>query len=563
MRYNYYFKIVLISILSLLAFPLIAQQRMRTPDGETVRAQAFIKLDNVQIRVFATPLTMYYSIKKNDSTWSDNMPLYMVAPISGAISQMSFTIGDEGQIKTLCVVLDNGILLIFHFDNITFSFDPNPEIVPPPPGRIYGVKAILSSSAWYLLTNWKLFINYKDGKPWVQADTSIMFGSYINDICFDTASNVLIATPNGLLSLNGISNKLSRIKNIDSTFGCFTVFATRNGYYYTGTTTQGILTSLSTDQGTTWTQLNDGTNNPTFIQKFGEDDFGNVYAIGNNSTYDSYHTGNYYALRLSSGATTWTHIDTSLFNLMGTIGQFYDISGDSVIFAANAYGSYKSSDGCNTWESNNNNIQSEQIYGIQFLESNKTVVSTTLGIFNKDSASAPWIKRYPPVGFTSGKTMQRDSSGKIYTTVPYPNFYAFHAPDIIASDDAGTTWQYDTLGVSGLAYNQSYNSSYFVDKKGNQHYIYVDHNNGANANFIYVKYPGKPWGWDTVGLGFMKYMDYDVFYLTNLGSDGKASIYSSWEWFHFTDPAYYSQPNLLFKHPINGGQRRTSQSVNF
>lgn len=231
---------------------------------------------------------------------------------------------------------------------------------------------------------------------------------------------------------------------------------------------------------------------PTFISNFGDDAFGNIYAI------NAFGSQMY---RSMGGTLPWTRIDNFFISQAIDYSQFTrimnDVGGDTLLVAATAFGAFTSTDQGTTWSESNEGIKAGSVYGLLMLPSGRFLASTNLGVFYRNAGDTVWTKTFPTDGYLSGKPIFQDDAGTLYTLgrkwtqdVLFPPAL----PTNWKSTDDGLTWSPDTVGLAAVGKGQ--NPIYFVDETGTQHLAAYD----SPAKFN-VKKPGEGWAPDASGYG--------------------------------------------------------------
>jgi hypothetical protein len=514
--------------------PQLKAERLNTPDGEAVIRKEVFTQDLIQYRITTTQNTVYTSKYWTGIGWSSNKQLYMV-PAGRRI--IDFTLKDAPSIgkKLVNLLLDDASVLSFTYNSATQTFEGNSSYEPPLTGGAMGSspKKLLFSDALYMLHGTRLYADKKDGNAWI-LDSNGLKGNTINDITFDGKKNILAATNKGLYLLTAGSSTFTRIKGMDSSLNCSSVFFERNGNIYVGTSTRGPW--FSTNNGTDFTRDTTGMGNLS-ISHFGDDVFGNMYAVYSRGTSNLY--------RKLKDSAAWERIDSNLRNFIGSSLVINDIGGDSTVEAATGYGMYSTLNYGTEWLNTTKGIMSEQIYGLQFLEDEKKVCSTGFGIYTQASNQSDWIKRYPETGFVSGRLLQKDKSDDLYTQELASGYNQTTQPNILKSTDGGYSWELDTVGLSKVPVSGSFfGTVFYVDEQKNQHFGLTS--SGSQTTRIYTKTSPTTWEPDTTGTNFPKPSQSQTNIFMIFGSDAKNTLYFSTLLFKGQS---YSTANL-YKRPM-------------
>lgn len=283
---------------------------------------------------------------------------------------------------------------------------------------------------------------------------------------------------------------------------------------------------MSTNSGSTWTIDTAGLGNQA-ITMFCDDAYGYDYALSNMRIWKS-----------KGGTQPWSRIDqpfSSISNDPSISQLFNSISGDTLLFAATAFGGYTSRDQGATWLRDSLQSPAGFMYGLVKTASGKVLTSTNLGVFAKNSPTADWSKIFPSQGYLSASPLFIDGSDSLYTLGAKIN--AANQNSVRAnwkSTDGGATWSPDTLGLGTIGVGQD--QIFWVDEKGNQHLAGFD-----TPARMYSKASGKAWAVDTSGYG-NRSLDYP----TAFGSDKRGNLYAA-----MLNLGTYT--GSLYKRPIAGG----------
>jgi hypothetical protein len=256
--------------------------------------------------------------------------------------------------------------------------------------------------------------------------------------------------------------------------------------------------SYSADGGNSWkSHLAPGNN---IIQEC-MDVYGYIYVISSTKMYRSADSG-----------VTWTRIGASISNSIydTTVNQiFNDIIADTLLSLATNYGMYYSSDKGNTWRMDS--IPAENIYGYQQYPNGRKICSTPLATYLQKKGDTTWTQTYPAGVYypynpsTAGNAwyrplpkIQQDASGHLFMLGFNAIGVAFNTVwDALRSNDSGSTWLQDTLGMAAMAPHSNYTlPPYYVDSMGGQHMCI-----SSNPALVYSKTLSGGWAIDTLGMG--------------------------------------------------------------
>jgi hypothetical protein len=317
-----------------------------------------------------------------------------------------------------------------------------------------------------------------------QIDTTGLGTGYPFDIGLDTLQYVYLASSTGLFRQHpdtSIWHKVSSFPGISAN----AVFVDRMNRVFVAWSKKAYV---STNSGSTWNIDTTGLNvkDVLGLTGFCDDAFGNIYARSATGLW-----------RSTAGTQPWARIDQTLGALAydpSTNFLINNLSGDTLLYASTAFGSYISSDQGTTWMRDSSQFSASFIYGLGKTSAGRLLTSTNLGVYYKNPGDLQWTKTFPATGYLAASPVFIDGSGNAYTlgakTNP-SNFQSLRAN--WKSTDGGLTWNPDTAGIGALA---GQNPTYYVDETGMQHYGAYD----TPAKF-YRKASGQSWTPDTVGYG--------------------------------------------------------------
>jgi photosystem II stability/assembly factor-like uncharacterized protein len=350
--------------------------------------------------------------------------------------------------------------------------------------NIFNPKKIVGD-ALYLLADNKVYMSRDTATTW--SIDSVNIGKLTtSDISVDTNNYGWISTSQGIFYQHPDSNIWRKAAPLPGSFQNATaifvdrrnrIFVSRPGKVY-----------YSTDRGSSWNDVSDGSIES--IVSFGDDAFGNVYAVGQGSR----------AYRLSNLTLPWISIGDSIkaqAYLPSSEKIINSIIGDSILFAATKYGLFQSTDFGLNWIVSPKSIQSRShnFYTGVVKGGNYYFISTNLGIYRVAAGDTVWERVFPKQGFIYGiNVLASDFVGNIYGNLPLktgPSSWLFYT---VKSTDHGNTWIPDTAGFKTVGINAGTQTfDFFVDKQGTQYL--------GGSGIFYSKKPGQVWKKDTAGIG--------------------------------------------------------------
>jgi hypothetical protein len=357
----------------------------------------------------------------------------------------------------------------------------------PNPNTFANAQKIIGDAV-YILKSGKVYASRDTAKTWA-IDTTNIGTEYVQDVTVDTSFYGWVATQSrNLYYQHPDSNVWHKDTSFTTTGFPQAIFVDRKGRMFVSTTASANYVWMSTNKGSSWANTSSGITET--ITSFGDDAFGNIYAVGIGSR----------AYRLSNLALPWISIADSInaqAYLPSTAKIINSISGDTTLYAATRYGMFQSTDFGANWVHSPNQLQSQAhiFYTPVVKGGNYYFVSTNLGIYRVKAGDTTSEKVYPKQGYIWGvNVLMSDSAGNVYANIPFKTgpstsiFYTFK------STDQGTTWVPDTAGHGALGINAGTQTfDFWVDRQGTQYL-------GGNGKF-YTKKPGQSWKLDTLGLG--------------------------------------------------------------
>ena len=398
------------------------------------------------------------------------------------------------------------------------------------PGGEFSSK--VTGDALYALTySSNIYVSRDNAATW-QADSAGLSGARIRDFAIDTLEFVYVTTSTGLYKQHPDTSTWRRATSFPTIGPLSSVFVDRRNRIYVGSDSLGPF--YSTNSGATWTNATTGIGTAK-ATSFGDDAYGNIYAI-NNAGLNVW--------KLTGGTGSWTRIDQPIANQSPDPAQpnpngfqipfFNAVGGDSVLLAATLMGTFASTDQGATWSASNDGMITENAYGYLVLPSGRVLASTSLGTYYRNAADTNWTKTYPTNGYLRGSNIFRDNSGNVYIQGVRLNLNSSTSPKTVwKSTDNGSTWSQDIQGLSSVPQDGTFS----VDETGGQHLLYLS---GGTAN-VYSKPPGGSWSSDASGISVSGLFSGGGAF----GSDGRGTLFAS--------AGTYIHTGLLWRRATSGG----------
>ena len=451
---------------------LLAQFGLRLPDGTFV-AQSF-GVGHVNVRVTTREIKIHY-IHEKDDVWR--------APAGREIIHVDVkpTPYSNDHYHLLLVLLDDGSVYKIETHNVTtvgHLLDGDAVSM----GRIsvdggsYGQFNFdrVTGDAMYAHTlTGQVVVSRDTARTW-QMDSAGLNGKLIQSIDLDTAQYVYGGSwQNGLFKQHpdsSVWHRIDTLSYIDPYYHTRSyptidqIFVDRLNrvwvdLYGGGNMPQGIY--VSTDNGRTWSHDTTGIGTTNALS-FGDDSFGNIYAI-------TKYYGPYSIYRSSDVGHSWTRIDQSLtamnVNQSLNTAPFTSVRGDSIIFVATPFGVFQTSDQGTTWAEANEDLPAENVYSMLRTPTGHVLVTTDLGIFRLNPNDTIWTREFPAIGYFGGRPLYQDGVGNVYTLGNFilPSYQYF----VYRSTDNGATWNPDTAGVK----QSTSDGAFYIDETGTQHSV--------------------------------------------------------------------------------------------
>ncbi|MBK9247154.1 MAG: T9SS type A sorting domain-containing protein [Ignavibacteria bacterium] len=359
----------------------------------------------------------------------------------------------------------------------------------------------------YVMTDKGILVTRDNGASW-QVDTNGLNGALPTGITLDEDQNVYCATNKGLYKQALISNIWEPVTT-HPTDNMVSVFIDRRQRIFTSS--YGMARK-SDDRGASWTDDTVGLNRKT-VAKFGDDAFGNIYAITQGTTPTE-------IFRSKGGIAPWERIESDVINKTDpaySTNVFFAIGGDTVITLSSTYGMLFSKDQGTTWTYNKSQAPPENIASLIKTPEGKAFLSTNTGIYFGQLGDTSWSKRNPITTFNYARPLFRDKSGILYSLgEKRSGTFGLFAFDNIISSDNGISWKSDTVGLWQIS-----QGTYFVDENGKQYIFHIG--SGANPAKIFSKINGS--GWQEDMAGFTPVLGGAFEQSSCWASDSKGSVY--------------------------------------
>jgi hypothetical protein len=427
----------------------------------------------------------------------------------------------NGNEDVVFILLDDGTIYETVYEEGFQRWDIPKVRAKADPQDHFQVYRKIMGDALYALSTLAVYVSRDLAGTWSVDTSGIGVGSYY-DLALDTSQNAYLAHSSGLWKQHPDSNTWRKISSFPKS-SATTVFVDRRNRLLARSSQQVYMSSNS---GSTWTIDTTGLGGQT-ITMFCDDAYGNLYALSNTRIWKSV-----------GGAQAWSRIDqpfSSLSNDPSISQLFNSISGDTVLFAATAFGGYVSLDQGATWFRDSLQFQAGFIYGFVKTGSGKVLTSTNLGVFAKSSPTADWSKVFPSQGYLAASPVFLDGSGSLYALGAKAN--PTNPNSVRAnwkSTDGGATWNPDSLGIGAIGGGQD--QIYWVDETGSQHLAGYD-----TPTKMYSKTQGKAWAADISG-----YTNNSLDYPTAFGSDKRGNLYAGML-------NLGTNIGFLYRRPIAGG----------
>jgi len=345
-------------------------------------------------------------------------------------------------------------------------------------GSAAGSQSILKITGddLYALGSTYIYVSRDDGVTW-QIDSTGLGSNFAFDIALDSLQRVYAATINGLFVQLPDSNIWRRDTSYTGPSNLLRIFVDRRNRLFLAVNGGGIYNS--TNGGANWSQ--DLTWSGNTVKLFSDDAYGNIYTIDyTNALY-----------RSPGGTQPWTRFDSAITSLTVNPTNFYDVKGESTLFATTSFGLFQSTDQGLTWAGANTGMAAQNAYGIAKSNAGRLIVSTDLGIFTKEMGDPLWTKRYPLNGFLGQLGLFDDAIGNLYAVQPNTNTLSLTSGPIFTSTDNGISWSYDTAGLASTR-----GTLFSVDETGTEHLATTQYG-GSFYSLMFEKPPGGSWTADT------------------------------------------------------------------
>jgi|GEM_PF-1425449 len=503
----------------------LSQKKMvLTPYGEVAQ----YKTDVTIIASIVWSGTVTVSAHSVGVTYIDSEMIARSTPLwhprSGYIVA-SKVVGEYAVDRNVKVLLDDGSLIVLDYRHASYNKPPkeyDAGKLTKKGGSESWMKVV--GDATYVLSTYFVYV-YRDSVSSWQVDTTGLGSATINDISLDTAQYVYAATSNGVFKQNPDSSVWHQITNLP-TNNFQSIFVDRRNRifaaYYPSYNGQG--TYISTDNDSSWTPDSVGIGTMQIL-KLSDDAYGNTYAIANG--YEQVY-------RRANNTPGWTRVDGGITAITVNATTMNSIEGDSVLFAATSFGSYRSTDHGTTWREDNAGNPAENFYAFARGAGGKWFTTTNLGMYSLNPTDTAWIKVFPTSGYMAQLPIYTDGLGNIYTSIGTNNGLT-----VYESSNNGSTWNADSVGLNlyGL-------SAFFIDEKGGQHIATGPY---SGTCLLYSKPFGGSWGLDTAGFQLTSNYSYSGTYA--IASDRHGYLYISGTYLNGST----SINGKVMRRPIDGG----------
>jgi hypothetical protein len=426
---------------------------------------------------------------------------------------------DGTSIADICPVLfnKNGAVYILLSDGSIYwtEYDgrlgyTEPELVDEVPDYvdIYDYfNYILGNNPFYVTTTTKVY--KADISKIFNIDTIGLNKATIQMAKIDSNKTLYLATSNGLLRQAVNETSWSKVPSVPANYLTGLFIDNSNRIFVSSS----YNIYLSSDNGDSWLDDTIGLKK-SGISKYSQDKFGNIYGIDNSGLNVFTQLAN---------QNNWQNYNTISFIKSSdpdAMRLIHDISADSVLKAATAFGLFQSADFGKTWVENNKSFECNIFYSfIEDIKSGKHYITTNRGLFTGDPKKDNWTKLFPQTGYQNACPIFCDKNGYLYTQGNFSDNEIFHLTPrtMFKSTDQGANWLADTLGFSKTT---RYDGMYYVDNNGNQYLastIILDTTQKGN---VFIKKPGIPWQKNESGL-ILKLNDQTL----SIGSDKFANVY--------------------------------------
>lgn len=389
--------------------------------------------------------------------------------------------------RYIFILLSDGHIVVVDLETIVLDRYTWEWVNYDPILNFIGAQKIIGDAV-YVLKQGKVYASRDTAKTWA-IDTLNIGTEYVQDITVDTNFYAWVATQSRNVYYQHPDSNVWRKNTSFSTTGFpQAIFVDRKGRMFVSTNASANRVWMSTDGGSSWANTSSGVTQT--IISFGDDAFGNIYAVGIGSG----------AFRLSNLTPPWVSIADSInaqAYLPSTAKIINSISGDTTLYAATRYGMFQSTDFGANWVHSPDTLQSRAhtFYTGVVRAGNYYLLSTNLGIYRVAAGDTTWEKVFPTQGYIYGvNVLSSDSAGNVYANLPFktgPSTSIFYN---VKSTDYGNTWLADTAGEGAVGINAGTQAlNFWVDKQGAQFL-------GGNA-ILYTKNLGQSWKIDTAGLG--------------------------------------------------------------
>ena len=515
-------------------------QAFQAPPGENVVSKdlgtdLWKDADNIlhpyTWRLGATDHGLYYSELEWDEIeqiWSWNGGIKIWTPPPGrTIVRFEQKNGWKGR---YLILLDNGevhsVVIVRRFNDNHQSIVEDRKLDPPDGNQAVDYDRAVGDAIYVLATS-GVYVTRDTGSTW-QVDTVGLGAASVSDVALDTNQYVYAATNNGAYTQSPDSNIWHKVTSV--AFGPYPnfsrVYVDRNQRLWLAASTGGIYKSAGKDSS--WSAFTGGMGYQ-MVGVFGDDAYGNVYAATTNTSSIPN------AIFKSAGGTSpWVRIDQGITAITVKPPAINSIGGDSVLCAATTFGLYMSTDQGTTWTESNAGIPAVTFSGFAKTQNGRLVACTSLAVFTKDVTDTAWTKCFPSSGYEANLPLYQDGLRNLYSVEPVANGFG----KLVKSTDGGTTWAYDTAGLSTIG-----KGIFYIDEQNTQYISTTFISGHAYKAVVYRRQSGGLWTMDTSGALAITVSG------NAMASDHQGNLYMS---VYFGNPVG-SQTQGVVRRPINSG----------
>jgi len=462
--------------------PLLNIYSWKNPFGGNVLKRS----DLDEFYVVVTPNYIEVEGRYDEDTWDAPLGTEIV---DAGLEEEFFDpwIGED--VAYYWVLLNNGecylLKFVTSYDTKTTTFS-TADYLPPNPFMAGGGAISIFDGPITVFGSGTVTRYDSTQSKWVE-DTAGLNSAYVYAAAADTNGRIYAATSKGLSEQQNTS--LSWTSTGFPQGYTASVYVDRSGRVF-ASNNDGVY--KSTDHGTTWTLDTAGTPYQFHFTQFGDDAFGNIYAVANSYSSPSR------LYRSMNGTSPWVEIAQSVMAQIFDKSQVYNvnsISGDTSLSLATKFGLYRSTDHGSTWTEDNEYVHSSSYYSVVKNAQGKLLIGNDNGIFSGYYGDTSWRKLWPPSGTLNQnrKTLSLDALGELHTIGSALSGYGNFGSAIAHSTDGGQTWTQDSSSVGVV----SQTGVFFADPSGKE-YIGTYGSTGVPTH-IYSHPKQGPWAVDEHG----------------------------------------------------------------